>query len=74
MSTVKSFSLPDEAVAVLNKIPKNQRSEFVSYAILETAKQRVKLQAIEAIKNFERFTSDVETPVVEVLRQIRQEA
>ena len=74
MSTVKSFSLPDEAVTVLENIPKNERSEFVSYAILEAAKQKVKLQAIEAIKGFDRFSSDVKKPVVDVLREIRQEA
>lgn len=74
MATVKSFSLPDEAVSVLNNIPKNERSEFVTYAILEAAKQKVKLQAVEAIKNFARFEPEDKTPVVDVLRQIRQEA
>jgi len=74
MSTVKSFSLPDEAVTVLNKIPKNERSEFVSYAILEASKQKAKLQAIEAIKKFPRFESEDKTLVVDVLRQIRQES
>ena len=74
MSTVKSFSLPDEAVTVLNKIPKNERSEFVSYAILEASKQKAKLQAIEAIKKFPRFESEDKALVVDVLRQIRQES
>lgn len=74
MSTVKSFSLPDEAVTILNKIPKNERSAFVSYAILEASKQKVKLQAIEAIQNFSRFEPEDKTSVVDVLRQIRQEA
>ena len=74
MSTVKSFSLPDEAVTVLNKIPKNERSEFVSYAILEASKQKAKLQAIEAIKKFPRVESEDKALVVDVLRQIRQES
>lgn len=74
MATVKSFSLPDEAVTVLENIPKNERSEFVTYAILEAAKQKVKLHAIEAIKHFPRFESEDKTSVVDVLRQIRQEA
>ena len=74
MATVKSFSLPDEAVTVLEQIPKNERSEFVTLAILEAAKQKVKQQAVEAIQNFQRFDTDDDKSVVEVLRDIRQEA
>lgn len=73
MATVKSFSLPDEAISVLDQIPKTERSEFVTHAILEMAKQKVKLQAIEAIKNFPRFTPEDKTPVVDVLREIRED-
>ena len=72
MSTVKSFSLPDEAISVLDQIPKTERSEFVTNAILEMAKQKVKLQAIEAIKSFPRFQPEDKTPVVDVVREIRE--
>jgi len=74
MATVKSFSLPDEAVTVLEQIPKRERSEFVTLAILEAAKQKVKQKAVEAIQNFQRFETDDDKSVVEVLRDIRQEA
>jgi hypothetical protein len=74
MATVKSFSLPDEAVTVLEQIPKRERSEFVTLAILEAAKQKVKQKAVEAIQNFQRFDTDDDKSVVEVLRDIRQEA
>jgi len=73
MATVKSFSLPDEAVTILEQIPKRERSEFVTLAILEAAKQRVKQNAVEAIQNFQRFDTDDGKSVVEVLRDIRQE-
>ena len=72
MATVKSFSLPDEAISVLDQIPKTERSEFVTNAILEMAKQKVKLQAIEAIKSFQRFQPEDKTSVVDVVREIRE--
>ena len=72
MATVKSFSLPDEAISILDQIPKTERSEFVTNAILEMAKQKVKLQAIEAIKSFPRFQPEDKTPVVDVVREIRE--
>ena len=74
MSTVKSFSLPDEAVLILEHIPKNERSEFVTNAIFEAARQETRLQAIEAIKNFPRYRRDDLPSVIETLRNIRKEA
>ena len=73
-ATVKSFSLADEAILVLDQIPKNERSAFVTAAILETAKHKIKLQSIEAIKGFPRFKAEGDTSVVETVREIRREA
>lgn len=74
MTTIKSFSLSDEAVEILDQIPKNERSKFVAQAILEIAKQNVKLKAIEAINRFSRFKPEDKTPVVDVLRKIRKDS
>ena len=74
MSTVKSFSLPDEAILILENIPKNERSIFVTNAIFAAAKQEAKLEALEAINNFPRFKRGDTPSVVETLRQIRKEA
>lgn len=74
MATVKSFSLPDEAVSILNNIPKNERSEFVTAAILAAAQYNNRLQALSSIKNFNRFPVDSKSSVVDTLQRIRKDA
>lgn len=73
MSTVKSFSLSDDAIEILDTIPKKERSEFVTRAILERAKYQTQLQVMDAIENFPRFSSEGES-VVDTLRSIREES
>lgn len=74
MSAVKSFSLPDEAVLVLESIPKRERSDFVSKAILEAARQQSQQQAIAAISAFPRAKLKQGETVVELVRDIRLNA
>lgn len=74
MATVKFFSLSDDAIEILEQIPKSERSEFVAQAILEMAKKNVKLQIVDAIRHFPRFKPEDKTPVVDVLRKIRQDS
>ena len=70
MTTVKSFSLFDEAVKILEQMPKSERSEFVAEAILEMSK----LRAMEAIRIFSKCDSKDEMSTVDLVRKTRQKA
>ena len=70
---IKSFSLPDDAVDVLEKIPKNECSDFVANAILQAAQNDAKLKALQAIKNFPRMSAKKGQSIMETLRKNRQQ-
>ena len=72
MNAVKSFSLPDEAISVLDALPKRERSSFVAKAILEAARHRAKLDALAAIESFDRQPLPPGESVVDLLRELRQ--
>lgn len=62
--------MSDEAVEILEQIPRNERSEFVAQAIVEMSK----LRAMEAIRVFSKYDSKNGISTVDLLREIRQKA
>ncbi len=72
MSATRSYSLPDEVVEFVDKLPKRERSKFVASTLTRAVREQSKLKALQALKSVVPVKDDDPRGSVELLEASRQ--